>query len=213
MLYNRLNKQKSTIILKKMKFSLRFLNLSGKNGAMSEKKQRSRKYFAPQNEGKVHVCDFPGCSKKGEYRAPKDKTLKDYYWFCLEHVTEYNAAWNYDGSADEAEDEHLKHKMHFKGFSSKIKYQFGYDFIDELGDGFYFNDQKGRSAFYFNHKDKKNAAVLDISLENISLESLKKQYKKLARKYHPDMNAGDKACEELFKKITTAYHELEKKLK
>lgn len=177
---------------------------------MTNKTRKSRKYFAPQNEGKNHVCDFPGCNKKGEYRAPKDKTLKEYYWFCLEHVAEYNAKWNY------YDDEDFKpsqtQKMHFGGFSSKIKYQFGYDFIDEIGDALYY-DNTWKKHVYFDERDRQCAAVLDICLEDLDEQSLKKQYKKLARKYHPDMNAGDKTCEEKFKKITTAYNDLIRKIK
>ena len=176
---------------------------------MIEKKIKTKKYFAPQNEGTIHPCDFKGCTKKGEYRAPKDKTLKEYYWFCLEHVAEYNAKWNYYENEHEDFDESLKRKMHFGGFSSKIKYQFGYDFISELGDYFTFDNNRP----YLSSYDKQCAETLNISLENLTLDVLKKQYKKLARKYHPDMNAGDKSCEEKFKKITTAYHELAKKLK
>ena len=99
---------------------------------MKYQKVRTRKYFAPQNEGKAHKCDHPECNEKGEYKAPKDKSLKEYYWFCLKHVQEYNARWNYykDGLD---EDEPVKRRMHFGGFRSKIRYQFGYDFIDELG--------------------------------------------------------------------------------
>ena len=180
---------------------------------MVEKKQKSRKYFAPQNEGKLHMCDFPGCPKKGEYRAPKDKTLKEYYWFCLDHVAEYNAKWNY--YADESPDSRAEseHKMHFGGFSSKIKYQFGYDFINELGDAIRFDRSKWKEHIYFNERDRECADILDVSLEELSVDSLKKQYKKLARKYHPDVNAGDKSCEEKFKKITTAYNDLIKKIK
>jgi len=37
-----------------------------------------------------------------------------------------------------------------------------------------------------------------------SEEEIKKAYKKLARKYHPDMNPGDKAAEEKFKEINEA---------
>lgn len=174
---------------------------------------KTKKYFAPQNEGKDHPCDFPGCTKKGEYRAPKDKTLKEYYWFCLDHVVEYNANWNYYENEESIEpDEPLKHKMHFGGFSSKIKYQFGYDFIDELGDFASFDD-KSHEHIYYTSRERESAETLGLSLKDISLESLKKQYKKLARKYHPDMNAGDKTCEEKFKKITTAYHALVSKLK
>lgn len=36
-------------------------------------------------------------------------------------------------------------------------------------------------------------------------EEIKKAYKKLARKYHPDLNPGDKKSEDQFKKIAQAY--------
>lgn len=36
-------------------------------------------------------------------------------------------------------------------------------------------------------------------------EEIKKAYRRLARKYHPDVNPGDKAAEERFKLITEAY--------
>ncbi|AGG06867.1 DnaJ C-terminal domain-containing protein [Dehalococcoides mccartyi] len=38
-----------------------------------------------------------------------------------------------------------------------------------------------------------------------SADEIKKAYRKLARKYHPDLNPGDKASEETFKKINQAY--------
>lgn len=38
-----------------------------------------------------------------------------------------------------------------------------------------------------------------------STEDLKKAYKRLARKYHPDLNAGDKQAESKFKEISEAY--------
>jgi molecular chaperone DnaJ len=36
-------------------------------------------------------------------------------------------------------------------------------------------------------------------------EEIKKAYRKMARKYHPDVNPGDKSAEERFKKITEAH--------
>jgi molecular chaperone DnaJ len=41
--------------------------------------------------------------------------------------------------------------------------------------------------------------------KNASDEEIKKAYRKLARKYHPDTNAGDKQAEERFKEISQAH--------
>src|SRR3954463_9603920 len=38
-----------------------------------------------------------------------------------------------------------------------------------------------------------------------SQDEIKKAYRKLARQYHPDKNAGDKEAEERFKEVQTAY--------
>ena len=40
--------------------------------------------------------------------------------------------------------------------------------------------------------------------KNASDEEIKKAYRKLARKYHPDTNAGDKQAEERFKEVSQA---------
>jgi len=49
--------------------------------------------------------------------------------------------------------------------------------------------------------------VLGIS-KGASAEEIKKAYKKMARKYHPDLNPGDKTAEEKFKEVNEAYEVL-----
>jgi molecular chaperone DnaJ len=46
--------------------------------------------------------------------------------------------------------------------------------------------------------------VLGVA-KNASDDEIKKSYRKLARKYHPDTNAGDKQAEERFKEISQAH--------
>ena len=39
-------------------------------------------------------------------------------------------------------------------------------------------------------------------------KAIKRAYRKLAKKYHPDMNPGDKQAEQKFKEVTEAYNVL-----
>jgi curved DNA-binding protein CbpA len=55
---------------------------------------------------------------------------------------------------------------------------------------------------------KKYYQILGIS-EQATLDDAKKAYRKLAMKYHPDRNPGNKNCEEQFKTVKDAFEKLE----
>ena len=49
--------------------------------------------------------------------------------------------------------------------------------------------------------------ILEVE-KNVTKEELKRSYKKLAKKYHPDLNPGDEVAEARFKEISYAYEVL-----
>ena len=49
--------------------------------------------------------------------------------------------------------------------------------------------------------------VLGIN-RNADEKEIKRAYRKLAKKYHPDINPGDKEAEQKFKELTEAYNVL-----
>ena len=52
-------------------------------------------------------------------------------------------------------------------------------------------------------KDKDYYGVLGVK-KSASVEDIRKAFRKLARKYHPDVNPGDKTAEEKFKTLSEA---------
>ena len=49
--------------------------------------------------------------------------------------------------------------------------------------------------------------TLDVN-KDASQDEIKKAFRKLARKYHPDLNPGDKVAEQKFKELNDAYEVL-----
>lgn len=176
---------------------------------MKKTTRRRSKYYAPQNEGAKRPCDHPGCCEEGEFRAPKDRNLKEYYWFCLKHVQEYNARWNYYDGVDSDEGEKEEQKRRRFRFGAKVKYNFGFDFNGnfEFFDN-YDPDFSPPEETYFSADDLRCLKIMELKKEGLTVEVLKKQYKKLVKKYHPDLNQGAKEAEEKFKQLSAAYRQL-----
>lgn len=180
---------------------------------MKRATKRTRKYFAPQNEHPARCCDHPGCSEPGEYRAPKDRSLKSYYWFCLKHVQEYNAKWNYYDGLDAEEEEKQEQRRRRFRFGSKVKYNFGFDingnfeFYDD-----YSPDYSIINEAHFTKDERLCLQIMEIEFDDLNVDLLKKQYKKMVKKYHPDVNPGNKEAEEKFKLLSTAYKSILSKI-
>jgi len=63
------------------------------------------------------------------------------------------------------------------------------------------------NQFNFNHNDIKAFGVLGVSV-GLKWKKIQEKFKKLVKKFHPDMNSGNKKYEEKLKIITLAYTQL-----
>ena len=61
--------------------------------------------------------------------------------------------------------------------------------------------------FRFNNNDVKAFSILGAPV-GIKWEGIQEKFKKLVKKFHPDMNAGNKKYEDKLKIITLAYTQL-----
>ena len=58
--------------------------------------RKRRKAYAPDDAAPPgRLCDAPDCAEAGQYRAPRDRSLREFHWFCLDHVRAYNASWDF----------------------------------------------------------------------------------------------------------------------
>ena len=64
----------------------------------------------------------------------------------------------------------------------------------------------------FSNKDLKAFDILGLDV-TINWENIRSKFKKLVKKFHPDMNSGNRKFEEKLKVITLAYTQLKRALK
>ena len=178
------------------------------------RKARSPSLNSPQNAPlKLQLCAQEGCEASGEFRAPKSSHhLREYHWFCLNHVREYNKAWDfYKGmSPEEIEASRVsditwnRPSWPVGGWRTLLENATYLDGLESF--------LKGLSpAPVVPSEVQKALSTLELALP-LTIESLKKQYKKLAKRHHPDLHGGSKQAEERLKIINEAYQIVKKHL-
>lgn len=156
-------------------------------------------------------CEHSGCTASGEHRAPKDRTEKpEYYWFCLEHVREYNQKWNYfSGMRPEEIEAFQKDAMlgHRPTWNYQTRTQLhAHRLRAKLHHFMQGSSTSAPEEFVPPISAKHRQALHFMELEHpANRKTIKLQYKKLVKQYHPDVNQGDKEAEERFKRITESY--------
>ena len=162
------------------------------------------------------ICDWNNCSNEGAYKAPVEKdNSRKYRMLCLEHVREFNKNWNYfEGMNDNQICEFIKSDMTWhkqtQSFSSSDNF-FKILWNNALNDESYKMKLKNKNhnmrQFNFDNNDIKAFGILGLSI-GIKWTKVQEKFKKLVKKFHPDMNSGSKKFEDKLKIITLAYTQL-----
>jgi hypothetical protein len=180
-------------------------------------------------EAEGPACEHPGCKALGEFRAPMGRDREgQYFRFCLTHVREYNASYNYfNGMSDNAvaayqKDAIIGHRPTWAmGMNSSTKPgkdaeapQRDWAYVDPLGvlNGQDFTQTRQRAAP--EPKRPRYTGAVRRALDMLGLDdgadgpAIKAQYKTLVKRFHPDANGGDRSYEARLRDIIKAHDTL-----
>jgi hypothetical protein len=174
------------------------------------------------------ACEFPGCKQPGIHRAPKGRGAEGQYWrFCIQHVREYNAKYNYfNGMTDDAvaafqKDAVIGHRptwsMGVNGAVANGKPKGrvkpgvarDWEYSDPLGVLRSEGVGQRRRATPEPERPRYSGPVrqaLDVLGldETADAATIKATYKALVKRFHPDAHGGDRSYEERLRDIIRA---------
>lgn len=176
-------------------------------------------------------CDWPGCPRPGENRAPKSRELiHEHYWFCQPHAAEYNRGWNFfsgmtEGQVRAWQEEQLKTggrptwEMRASARSREaaaFAARFGGPNVGGAGtyrdpfDIFARGDRPAAEVAPVRHVGRlERQALADLDLEvDADREAVRLRYLDLVKRCHPDTNGGDRGAEEKLQRVLKAYKTL-----
>ena len=167
------------------------------------------------------TCDAPDCAAAAEHRAPKaPNDLNSFHWFCLEHVQQYNRAWNYYAGMSPEE---IERQIQFDTIWQRPTWPLGSgrsfswsERPEDFGDPFDIFAEEREEAAASRRAQSKRAAVevtpvFERALDTLGLaapvsgKEIKARFKELVKALHPDANGGDKQAEERLRIVIEAY--------
>lgn len=194
------------------------------NTHFSASRGRTRREQASAAAHTDRRCDHPGCPGGGLYRAPKDRrSLKEYFWFCLDHVRAYNRAWDFcAGMSPEQIEAMIREDIVGGrptwplGWAGRPQDARNIRMDDPFG--FFDDEAEAEAARKASSRPPGPKSEADLAMDTLGLAQpltwagLRARYKELVKKFHPDANGGDTAAEEKLKSINQAYATLKSAL-
>jgi hypothetical protein len=157
-------------------------------------------------------CEHPGCTAAGEFRAPRSNRVPGseggWQLLCLEHVREFNSRYNFfDGLSP---DEIHEAQSPLAGWErtetargGRQAFSFG-DAHDLFG-----ADSRPKPAprRWAGFGDQQALSALGLG-DAATAVDVRRAYKRLVRRYHPDSNEGDRSMEGKLQAVVNAYTHL-----
>jgi len=192
---------------------------------------RGAKFHGRFEDGE-RQCEAPGCTEPGEFRAPGNRSSSfdgpgDYRHFCLDHVREFNAG--YDWFQGMSADEMYAAQSPIAGWQTEtraFRRDAGIDGLPRRADlvdpldaiGARASGIKARTASdpaaraplkssRFTAREREALSVLGLGLD-AERPQLRRRYSELVRRYHPDRNGGDRSHETRLQRVVEAYQVL-----
>lgn len=165
-------------------------------------------------------CQRPGCARKGDFKAPKGRDNEgEFFRFCVEHVREYNQSYNYfAGMSETAVQSYQKDALtgHRPTWTVGVNGTVAPDSkldpatllrakIERLRRAREASGQPGRRSVGKAALKALEALGLDESADKLLI---RRRFKELAKRLHPDLNDGDRSREDKLRAIIDAYNYL-----
>ena len=197
----------------------------------ADKRRRSRGRGMSGAVDTGRGCDHPGCDRPGRYRAPKSpERLDEFFWFCLDHVRDYNLRWNFFQDQSDADLERqfaadrvwdrptrpFRETVAGRGSTPHAEgrawARFGFDDpLEVLGDKATLNPggERGgaRPARRLPPTERRALEILDARDDQTKGE-IRKLYKALVKDLHPDMNGGKRDDEARLTEVVWAWEQI-----
>lgn len=188
--------------------------------AAKKRKTAGRRGMSGAFETADRPCDYPGCKEKAAFRAPKSPDqLDEFFWFCKDHIREYNLKWNFfQGTTDEEFQKFLDKDRLWERETKPFSRQGDGNAWARLGVndpmsllGEKATQNPGRASSAATRKlpptERKAIEILDAR-DTMSKTEIRKVYKGLIKVLHPDMNGGDRSHEEQLQEVVWAWDQL-----
>ncbi len=186
-----------------------------------KRRQRGTRGMSGAFETSSRVCEHPGCSRQGKYRAPKSPdSIDEFHWFCREHVRKYNLKWDFfkEQASKSRGDDPESHPEEGDGLTEgerrRVRESVAYSRLG-ISDPGEILGESGTPRHHpttgpnlrLTYSERKALDILDAK-EWWGKSRIKKQYKSLVKNLHPDSNDGDRCEEDRLKEVVWAWNQI-----